>query len=348
MIRQTPRIPSSAMKATELSLKGAADFVSRPQGFVQSKVDITFVIPVLNEEDSLAELTDSIVINVPGRLSFEIIFIDDGSTDDSWIEIQNLADFYPEIVHGYRFRRNYGKAAALQLGFQLGEGKHIFTMDADLQDDPKEIPKFLAKMEEGFDLVCGWKRQRFDPWHKVYPSRIFNKMLSYSSELNLHDHNCGFKCYKGEVAKSIHLFGELHRMVPALVSQQGYKVGEITVTHHPRQHGKSKYGVERFLRGFSDMITVWFVGKFQERPAHFANICSAIFMFSSLLAMVAVFSLKGWGETALVGTLISSGIAGIFFMCGLFCELLIRCQGSKAKFPVIEKVCVQRSRKMTA
>ena len=250
---------------------------------------ISFVIPAMNEDKSLEELVVQIRREV-GTDSFEIILIDYGSTDDTWIIIQSLADSYPSTIRGLRFRSNRGKAAALQVGFDSADGDLIFTMDADLQDDPKEIPRFIAKIHEGYDLVSGWKAVRHDPWHKVLPSRIFNRMLSYFSKVKLHDHNCGFKCYRREVAKSIRLFGELHRMVPSLAGMQGFKVAEIVVQHHARQFGVSKYGVQRFIRGFSDMLTIGFLRVYQERPSHFANFCALVYtFFAGCLLLTSLF-----------------------------------------------------------
>ncbi len=177
---------------------------------------------------------------------------------------------------GSRFRQNCGKAAALTAGFRAASGAVIFTLDADLQDDPDEIHRFLEKLGEGFDLVSGWKKVRHDPWHKVLPSRVFNQMLSHFSGVKLHDHNCGFKCYRAEVAKSLTLHGEMHRMVPALSAIGGFKSTEIVVRHHPRVHGVSKYGFERYIRGFMDMVTVGFLRKYRERPSHFLGAIVAI------------------------------------------------------------------------
>src|SRR6056297_688600 len=170
---------------------------------------LSFIIPVMNEEATLEELLNGILQYAFDIGHFEVLFIDDGSSDKSWEVIQALSDLFPQHVRGLRFRANRGKAAALQAGFDTARGKIIFTMDADLQDDPSEIPRFIAKLDEGYDLVSGWKEVRHDPWHKVLPSRVFNRMLSYFSKVKLHDHNCGFKCYRRDVAKSIRLFGEL-------------------------------------------------------------------------------------------------------------------------------------------
>ncbi len=289
--------------------------------------DISFVIPVFNEEESLEELAQRIDENVPAGMNFEIIFIDDGSTDDSWIVIQALSDITRGQIRGLRFRANRGKAAGLQAGFKAAQGGIIFTMDADLQDDPKEIPCFLAKLEEGYDLVSGWKKVRHDPWHKVWPSRIFNRLLSYFSNVKLHDHNCGFKCYRQKVAKSTQLFGELHRMVPALAGMNGFRVTEIPVRHHARRHGYSKYGVERFVRGFSDMLTIGFLRKYSERPAHFANTWAAsCFALATLLAVgspfVGLTSVQGL-MTFFAG-LFFFGFGGALFLAGLIAELVIR------------------------
>lgn len=291
--------------------------------------ELSFVIPVMNEEETLEELVNGILQHVEDYSRIEVIFIDDGSSDRSWDVIQSLADTLPTVVRGIRFRSNRGKAVALQAGFDVAVGDIIFTMDADLQDDPKEIPRFLAKIDEGYDLVSGWKAVRHDPWHKVLPSRIFNRMLSGMSKVNLHDHNCGFKCYRREVAKSIQLFGELHRMVPSLAGMQGYRVSEIVVEHHARKFGKSKYGIERFIRGFSDMLTVGFLRVYRERPSHFANFFAVGYVASA--AILAVVGLV-LGVTAMAGLLCLLtaiclvGMGGTCMLGGLLSELMIRQQ----------------------
>lgn len=288
---------------------------------------ISFVVPVMNEEASLEELVDRIFQNVPDTKEIEIVLIDDGSTDDSWSVIQALADLYPNCIRGLRFRNNRGKAAGLQVGFEAACGDIIFTMDADLQDDPQEIPRFLAKIEEGYDLVSGWKAVRHDPWHKVLPSRVFNHMLSRFSRVELHDHNCGFKCYRREVAKSIRLFGELHRMVPSLAGMQGFKVTEIVVEHHARQFGVSKYGVERFIRGFSDMLTMGFLRVYRERPSHFTNACATGYGVIGLGLLVAGL-LAGLGSVSCaicgLAALAFFGMGGACVIAGLLSELMIR------------------------
>ena len=315
---------------------------SSPLATLPAVVDLTFIIPVYNEEDSLVELTAEIICNVPKGMSYEIILIDDGSTDDSWKIIQAIADSYNGTVRGFQFRANRGKAAALQVGFNVSNGKVVFTLDADLQDDPREIPRFLAKLDKGYDLVSGWKKVRHDPWHKVLPSRVFNRMLSYFSQVQLHDHNCGFKCYRREVVKTIQIFGELHRMVPAIAGMHGFRVTEIPVQHHARKHGASKYGVERFIRGFSDMLTTGFLRKYRERPSHFANTCSAIYLFAASILLVmglviGLTSVKGL-VFGLVG-LCFSGFAGACFLTGLFCELMLRHNWSPDHDALVDEVC---------
>jgi dolichol-phosphate mannosyltransferase len=172
------------------------------------------------------------------------------------------------IIRGIRFRRNFGKAAALSAGFRHAHGALIFTLDGDLQDDPKAIPLFLVAMEKGLDVVSGWKRIRHDPWHKVFPSRIFNFLVSWLTGVWLHDHNCGMKCYRAEVFREIRLYGELHRFIPVLAAARGFKVGEIEINHRPRRFGHSKYGVRRFVKGFLDLLTVKFLTGFGQRPQH--------------------------------------------------------------------------------
>ena len=171
-------------------------------------------------------------------------------------------------VGAIRFRRNFGKAAALVAGFQAAHGDRVFTMDGDLQDDPAEVPRFLAELEKGYDVVSGWKKTRHDPWHKVYPSRVFNWMVSSLTGCHLHDHNCGFKLYRRAVLDEIGIYGELHRFIPALAHARGFRVGEVVVRHRPRQHGRSKYGVMRMLKGFLDLLTVRFLTRFSQRPLH--------------------------------------------------------------------------------
>jgi glycosyltransferase involved in cell wall biosynthesis len=227
------------------------------------------VIPIHNEAESLATLLGELdrVVADQGLGAFEYVLVDDGSRDDSWSVIRRLAQENPR-VRAIRFRRNFGKAAALTAGFQAALGTIVFTLDGDLQDDPAEIPRFLTKMKEGYDVVSGWKQTRHDPWHKVYPSRVFNWMVSTLTGCDLHDHNCGFKAYRHEVLLEVGIYGELHRFVPVLAHAKGFRVGEIVVRHRARKFGSSKYGVARFVKGLLDLLTVRFLTRFSQRPLH--------------------------------------------------------------------------------
>lgn len=256
---------------------------------------ISIVIPVYNEAESLETLHAEIdeVVKAHGY-QVEIIFVNDGSTDDSWQVIERLAS-QDKRVRGIRFRRNFGKAAALAAGFDDARGELVFTMDADLQDDPKEIPEFLAKMDQNLDVVSGWKKTRHDPWHKVLPSRIFNGMVSRMTGVRLHDHNCGFKCYRREIFNEVRLYGELHRFVPVLAAARGWRVGEIVVNHRPREHGRSKYGVTRIVKGFLDLLTVKFLTGFGQRPQHMLGtfgLCSFFLGLAGLTVLACAWALS--------------------------------------------------------
>jgi glycosyltransferase involved in cell wall biosynthesis len=230
--------------------------------------ELSVVIPVFDEEKSL----DSLYIQLKSALeslgkSYEIIFVDDGSKDNSWSVLERLHGS-DEDIKGIQFRQNFGKAAALSAGFKYAKGEVIITMDADLQDDPGEISNFIKKLEEGYDLVSGWRFKRQDRFSKTLPSKFFNYLTSLLTRIELHDFNCGFKAYRKEVVKDIELYGELHRYIPVLGHWKGYKIGEIKVRHHLRTHGKSKYGLERFFRGVLDLITVMFLTRYIRRPLH--------------------------------------------------------------------------------
>lgn len=227
---------------------------------------LSFVIPTLNEEDSIRILVDEIIANV-GDNTYEIIFIDDGSRDKSF-EIMNELAMANPAIRIIRFRRNFGKAAALQQGFNYAQGEIVFTMDADLQDNPIEIQRFLVKLDEGYDLVSGWKKKRHDPLHKTLPSKLFNYVTARTFDLKLKDYNCGFKAYRKPLVKELNLYGEMHRYIPALAHSLGYRVGEIDVEHRARQYGKSKYGWERYLRGFFDLMTVKMVTQYVKSPLY--------------------------------------------------------------------------------
>jgi len=229
---------------------------------------LSVIIPVLDEAQNLPQLHRELAA-VAAREGFElqIIIVDDGSTDASWQAIQALAADDPRVL-GIRFRRNFGKAAALSAGFDAATGERIVTIDGDLQDDPAEIPRLLAKLDEGYDVVSGWKRVRHDPWHKVWPSRVFNWLVSALTSVKLHDHNCGLKCFRREVMLEVRLYGELHRFVPVLAAARGFKVAEVVVAHRPRKYGRSKYGLSRIVKALLDLMTVKFVIGYGQRPQH--------------------------------------------------------------------------------
>lgn len=230
--------------------------------------DLSILIPVFNEAESLAQLTAEITkMATDHRYDLEIVFVDDGSIDPSWSVIQTLSRSQAN-VKGIRFRRNFGKAAALRAAANTSSGRLLITMDADLQDDPREIPKLLETLGEKFDLVSGWKEVRHDPLGKTWPSKIFNRLVGWLTGVRLHDHNCGFKIYRREIFDDVKLYGEMHRFVPVLAAAQGYRVGEIAVNHRARKHGKSKYGWSRLPKGFLDLLTVTFLTGFKQRPQH--------------------------------------------------------------------------------
>lgn len=229
---------------------------------------LSIVIPVKDEHESLVDLHRELgeVARTNGY-NLDIVFVDDGSTDGSWKVIQTLAA-EDSHVRGIRFRRNFGKAAALSAGFEAAQGELVMTLDADLQDDPREIPRFLAAIASPLDVVSGWKEIRNDPWNKVFASRIFNGLVSWLTGVRLHDHNCGMKCYRREVLKEVRLYGELHRFVPVLAAARGFSVGEVVIRHRARKFGHSKYGARRVVKGFLDLLTVKFLTGFNQRPQH--------------------------------------------------------------------------------
>jgi dolichol-phosphate mannosyltransferase len=247
---------------------------------------LSAVIPVRDEVESLEALHGELAaVAREHGYDLEIIFIDDGSTDGSWKLIERLAAADPR-VRGIRFRRNFGKAAALSAGFDAAQGELVITLDADLQDDPREIPRFLAEIDKGLDCVSGWKQVRHDPWHKTGPSKVFNWLVGALTGVKLHDHNCGFKCYRREIFDEVRLYGELHRFVPVLAAARGWKVGEIVVNHRPRQHGRSKYGVTRIVKGFLDLLTVYFLTGFEQRPQHLLGTLGIVSFIAGFCGLV--------------------------------------------------------------
>ena len=288
---------------------------------------ISFVIPALNEQDSLQQLTAEIQDHCPTQ-DHEIIYIDDGSTDESFKIMGELAA-KDERIKVVRFRRNFGKAAALQKGFSVAGGEIVFTLDADLQDDPSEIPAFLAKLDEGYDLASGWKQKRKDPWHKRWPSKLYNWVTARTFGLKLRDYNCGFKAYRKSLVKELTLYGEMHRYIPVLAHALGYKVGQIPVHHRARQFGKSKYGIERYLRGLFDLLTVKMVTHYNKSPLYLFGrwgLASTLLgiVISGYLAVLKLF----WGVPLSNRPLLFLGILLIlgglqFASLGLISELIV-------------------------
>lgn len=240
-------------------------------------IDLSVIVPVFDEAESIQELVREITqVLSSQKWDYEILLIDDGSTDNTFQLLETLHQ-KDKHIRAIQFRRNFGKAEALSAGFWASSGDIVVTMDGDLQDDPAEIPSLAAKLNEGYDLVSGWKKNRKDPISKRFPSRIWNRMTSFMTGLKLHDFNCGIKIYRREVAKSIHVYGELHRYIPALAKWGGFRVGEMVVNHRPRRFGQSKYGVSRFFKGFLDLITVMFLSRYTRRPLHLFGMWGLLF-----------------------------------------------------------------------
>ena len=318
---------------------------------------ISTVIPVFNEAASLEQLhseLDDVARSYDEE--FEIIFVDDGSTDGSWRVIQQLAE-RDSRVRGIRFRRNFGKAAALSAGFESSKGTLVFTLDADLQDDPQEIPRFLAAMQDDLDVVSGWKQVRHDPWHKVIPSRIFNWLVSWMTGVKLHDHNCGFKCYRREIFSEVRLYGELHRFVPVLAAARGFRVGELVVNHRPRTHGRSKYGWMRIPKGFLDLLTVKFLTGFGQRPQHVLGTIGLLCFFAGatgltiLSAMWIVTRLPLWegdvvhltDRAIFFYSMVAFLVGAQFMSIGFIAELITAYQGSRVTpYSVVEYIRIRQ------
>ena len=258
---------------------------------MNNKIDISVVVPLLNEEDSLPELFSWIekVMN-ENSFSYEVIFVNDGSTDNSWKVIESLAQ-QSKHVKGIKFRRNYGKSAALYHGFKEAKGDVVITMDADLQDSPDEIPALYNMIiNEDYDLVSGWKKKRYDPLSKRIPTKLYNATARRVSGIkNLHDFNCGLKAYKNEVVKNIEVYGEMHRYIPYLAKNEGYnKIGEKVVQHQSRKYGKTKFGVNRFINGYLDLMSLWFISRFGVNPMHFFGLAGSLMFLLGLIAVIVV------------------------------------------------------------
>ena len=317
---------------------------------MQKPVDISIVIPLLNEEQSLSPLNDWIfkVFNNQ-TLSFELIYIDDGSTDESWKSIVDLSKKYSNIK-GIRFAKNFGKSQALHAGFESANGKYVITLDADLQDSPEEIPQLIKSLNEGdYDLISGWKKKRFDSiLFKNLPSKLFNWAARRVSGINLNDFNCGIKVYRNEVIKNIDVYGEMHRYIPLLAAQEGFnKIGEQIVQHQARKFGYTKFGADRFFKGFLDLITIWFINKFGKRPMYFFGLWGSLmlilgFCFTLYLGLDKLFFdvqarlITNRPEFYIALTLMLLGSQ--FFIAGFLGEIILRNKKNKKRYTIKEKI----------
>ena len=317
---------------------------------MQKPVDVSIVIPLLNEEDSLLKLNDWIFKVLKNQsLSFEIIYIDDGSTDKSWISIVGLSEKYSNIK-GIRFAKNFGKSQALHAGFESTNGKYVITLDADLQDSPEEIPRLIRNLDEGgYDLISGWKKKRFDSiLFKNLPSKLFNWAARKVSGINLNDFNCGIKVYRNEVIKNIEVYGEMHRYIPLLAAQEGFnKIGEQIVQHQARKFGYTKFGADRFFKGFLDLITIWFINKFGKRPMYFFGLWGSLmlilgFCFTLYLGIDKLFFdvqarlITNRPEFYIALTLMLLGSQ--FFIAGFLGEIILRNKKNKNRYTIKEKI----------
>lgn len=317
-------------------------------------MDISVVIPLYNEDESIRELSEWIHrIMQANKFSYEIIFVDDGSTDNSWPLITQLGQ-ENQNIKGIRFNRNYGKSAALQTGFAAVSGEVVITMDADLQDSPEEIPA-LYKMikEEQYHLVSGWKKKRKDPLGKTIPSRFFNFVTRLMSGIKLHDFNCGLKAYRADVVKHIKVYGEMHRYIPVIAKWAGFtKIGEKVVTHHPRKYGKTKFGLERFINGFLDLLSIMFVSKFSRKPMHFFGTLGTLSFLVGFIFTVKIFWDKMDSlflskvplkreiveQPIFYLALVAIVIGAQLFLTGFIAEMLAMQTQSKRDYLVVEKL----------
>jgi len=314
--------------------------------------DLTLVIPLLNEAESLPELHKWIKrVCDAAKLSYEIVFVDDGSKDNSWDIIAELNRTHPE-VRGIRFQRNYGKSAALHNGFEAAQGRVVITMDADLQDSPEEIPELYRMITgEGFDLVSGWKKKRHDPISKTIPTKLYNWATRRMSGIYLHDFNCGLKAYSLEVVKSIEIFGEMHRYIPVIAHREGFKkIGEKIVEHHARKYGTTKFGLERFINGPLDLMTIMFISKFGKRPMHiFGTMGASIFLLGLAITICLIsqkyMHLYVWqtkaplvADQASFYIALSSMIIGTqLFLAGFVGELITRNSATRNQYKIREQ-----------
>ncbi len=316
-------------------------------------MDISVVIPLLNEDESLQELFGWIArVMQSNSYEYEVIFIDDGSTDNSWKIIEQLSSAHKE-VKGIRFQRNYGKSQALDAGFELAQGKVVITMDADLQDNPEEIPELFNLITvEDYDLISGWKKKRYDNViTKNLPSKLFNAAARKTSGLKLHDFNCGLKAYKNIVVKTVKVSGEMHRYIPVLAKNEGFtKIGEKVVQHQARKYGVTKFGMDRFINGFLDLITISFLSKFGKRPMHFFGLWGSMvfavgFLAAAYIGFMKLYKLSQGIKAILVTNnpwfyiaLIAMVIGTQLFLAGFLGELLIKSKSSEKHYSIKEKL----------
>ena len=310
-------------------------------------MDVSIVVPLYNEEESLPELCAWIErVVVENSLTYEVILVDDGSTDESWDKVEELSHSNPNIK-GIRFRRNYGKSAALNEGFKAAQGDVVITMDADMQDSPDEIPGLRNMIvNEKYDLVSGWKKKRFDPITKTIPTKFFNSVTSWSSGIKLHDFNCGLKAYRKKVIKSIEVYGEMHRYIPVIAKWAGFrKIGEKVVEHRARKYGTTKFGWERFINGFLDLTTITFVSKFGKRPMHFfglfGTLCFLIGLGMSIYLIISKFVSVEFGLTNKPGFYIAltAMIIGMqLFLAGFIAELVSRNSSERNSYLIEKKI----------
>lgn len=303
---------------------------------------ISIVVPLFNEEESIQPLINEIrkaikTLNKP----YEVIFVDDGSTDKSLQVIKDAGKTDTRLKY-ISFRKNYGKSAALQVGFKTATGDVIITMDADLQDDPFEVPNLLKKLDEGYDLCSGWKKERFDPFIKKYSSRFFNFITRLFSGIKIHDFNCGLKAYRREVVQNLNVYGELHRYVPVLAKWQGFTVTEIPVKHHKRRYGKTKFGISRFFKGFIDLITVTFVSRYIKRPMHFFGFFGAVAFFIGLIVngylTIEWLSGKALSNRPMLFLGMLLIIVGVqFFSVGLLGEMMVHQNQSEREYVIKDR-----------
>jgi glycosyltransferase involved in cell wall biosynthesis len=315
-------------------------------------LNISVIIPLFNEEESLPELMERIAdVMKRNNFSYEVIFVNDGSTDHSWDVILSLQQQYgADKVRGVKFRRNYGKSPALHIGFGLAEGNVVITMDADLQDNPDEIPELYRMItQDGFDLVSGWKKKRYDPLSKTIPTKLFNATARKVSGIKLHDFNCGLKAYRHEVVKNIELYGDMHRYIPYLAKNAGFtRIGEKVVLHQARKYGVTKFGLDRFVNGYLDLMTLWFMSRFGGKPMHFFGLLGSVMFLLGFVAVVIVGSLKLYwvsqGEPARLVTdtpyfylaLTAMLLGTQLFLAGFLGELVSRNAGERNQHYQIE------------